>query len=140
MWASTARPTEPMNMQFKKAHQIYSECVSHGNYDCGIEELDRLILEGVDIQRSLQLRSHLHHLAGNPTQAMLDLNLAIEQDPESGGLYYDRGVLHQHQSAYHLALKDFCEAVHFASAAGDDDLIDAAEHHFIELLENMRSA
>lgn len=99
-----------------------------------------MILEDVEVHRALQLRSHLHYLAGNQVQAMLDLNQAIEQKPECGGLYYDRGVLHHHYSEYYPALKDFCEAVHLAQATGDDALIDAAEHHFIEILEKMRSA
>ncbi|MDF7825058.1 hypothetical protein P4B35_13630 [Pontiellaceae bacterium B12227] len=128
-----------MSERFEKAQKIYSECVSNEKYDRGFEELDGLIRDGVDIHSALQLRSHLHYLAGNKIQAKRDLDEAIELEPESGGLYYDRGVLHHHLKEYYLALRDFCEAVQLAQAMGDDDLIDAAEHHFIEILEQMRS-
>ncbi|WP_435577877.1 hypothetical protein [Gilvibacter sp.] len=98
-----------------------------------------MIQNGEDICSALSLRSHLHYLTANNDQAKHDLNAAIELDSQRRGLYYDRGVLHSHMKEYYLALKDFCEAVNLAQLAGDNDLIDAAEHHFIELLEKMRS-
>ena len=129
-----------MSERFEKAQKIYSECVRSESYDRGFEELDRLIIEGVDTHRALQLRSHLHYLVGNKIQAKRDLDAAIELEPKSSGLYYDRGVLHHHTKEYYLALRDFCEAVNLAQATGDDNLIDAAEHYFIGILEKMRSA
>ena len=129
-----------MSERFEIAHKIYSECVRNNNYDRGFKELDELINKGVDTHKALQLRSHLHYLVGNKDQAKCDLDEAIKLEPKSGGLYYDRGVLHHRFKEYYLALKDFCEAVNLAHTIGDDDLIDAAEHHFIEILEKMRSA
>ena len=129
-----------MSKDPEKANKIYSQAVSSKNYNLGIEKLSEMIHEGVDTCSALSLRSHLHYLTANTIQAKRDLNDAIELEPKVRGLYYDRGILHHHMKEYYLALKDFCEAVNLAQIAGDDDLIDAAEHHFIEILEKMRSA
>lgn len=119
---------------------IYAESVAHEAYQQGIEALGALMLEGADVSSALQLRSHLQYLAGDHARAKRDLDEAIRLSPQAGGLYYDRGVLHHRSGAYYLALRDFCEAVFCAHAVGDDDLIDAAEHHVMEIFEKMRRA
>lgn len=128
-----------MNSGFERTHRIYSDSIATKDFDGGIQALDTLIRDGIETQHALQFRSHLHFQAGNNAQAMRDLDNAIALGVKTGGLYYDRGVLHHHLGEHYLALRDFCEAVNLASAAGDDDLIDAAEHHFIEILDTMRS-
>ncbi|MDC7997988.1 hypothetical protein [Gilvibacter sediminis] len=123
----------------RKAQQVYSRAISSKDFYSGIQTLSEMIQNGEDPCSALSLRSHLHYLTANNDLAKRDLNDAISLEPESRGLYYDRGVLHSHMKEHYLALKDFCEAVNLAQMAGDNDLIDAAEHHFIELLENMRT-
>ncbi len=129
-----------MSAAFDKAQRIYSECVQTGNYEPSFDTLSALILKGDDVCRGLQLRSHLHYLAGNAGLAKSDLNEAISLAPSSAGLFYDRGSLHHHNNDYYLALRDFSDAVNLAHAVGDDDLIDAVEHHIIDILEKMRSS
>jgi len=70
--------------------------------------------------------------------ALCELNQAIETQPASRNLCYNRGVLQHRLGDWPGALRDFSEAVILAYQVGDSDLIDAAEHHFIELFEQMR--
>lgn len=122
-----------------KTYEVYSESINSGKYDQGIQALTEVIKENIEIEEALQLRSHLYHLTENFTQAKEDLDRAIAHNPNAKGCYYDRGSLHESTGEYYLALKDFSKAVHFAHQSGDDELIDAAEHHFVAILEKMRS-
>ena len=128
-----------MKNKSSEADNIYSDAISSENYTQGIEKLNHIIAKGAHTCKALQFRSHLHSINGDKIQAKRDLNEAIELEPTSSGLYYDRGCLHHQMKEYYLALKDFCEAVNLAHKAGDDDLIHAAEHHFSEILEDMVS-
>jgi len=123
----------------KKVHELYRECVRSEEYESGIQALSKMIAEGIETGTALSLRSHLYQLAGNHSQATQDLDRAIALKPESGALYHNRGSLRHTAKNYRLALADFCEAVLLAHAVGDDDLIDAAEHHFGAILEALRT-
>ncbi|MEM8557594.1 MAG: hypothetical protein AAGG50_07205 [Bacteroidota bacterium] len=77
-----------------KARSIYHECAQKQTYDEGIHALGALIAEGVEAGEVFQLRASLHAIVGDVSQAKRDLDTAIEIRPKSGGLYYDRGVVH----------------------------------------------
>lgn len=128
-----------MQENSKEASKIYARAISEEKYNQGIEKLSELIDTNLNISNALQLRAHLYTLVNNKVQAKRDLNEAITLDPQSSGLFYDRGCLHQQLKEYNLALKDFCEAVNLAHIAGDSELIYATEHHFTEILEEMVS-
>lgn len=128
-----------MNNNLEHAYKIYSKSIQDENYEPAFSALNKLIREQADAARALQLRAHLYQLSGKNDLAKHDLDAALKLNPSSGGLYYDRGALLHLQGQYYAALQDFCEAVNCAQALGDDDLIDAAEHHFIEILDKMRS-
>lgn len=54
-----------MSKSLEEAYKIYRECVLSEEYDRGIAALSLLIDDGVDAHKSLQLRAHLHGLAGD---------------------------------------------------------------------------
>ena len=128
-----------MKDKFKIAHDNYSSAISNQDYDDSIGELGDLISQDIEVTTCLTLRSHLYSLSGDINQAISDLDRAIELIPNSGSLYYSRGDLHRKDKGYYLSLRDLVEAVRLAQSKGDDDLIDAAEHIFIEIFEKMRS-
>jgi tetratricopeptide (TPR) repeat protein len=129
-----------MSDTYPEASRAYHECVAVREYARGIEAIGALIDgKGVGVHQELSLRSSLHSLAGDHARALADLDRAIEMAPGHGALYHDRGELHRRNGAYRLALRDYSEAVLLAHAAGDDGLIDAVEHFFIAILEDMRT-
>ena len=122
-----------------KASKIYHASVRDERYAQGIQALSALIAEGVETATALQLRANLHVLVGDRGRAIQDLDQAIRLSPEQRGLYHDRGSLHRADGESRLALADLCEAAVLAHEAGDDDLIDAVEHHVLAVLEEMRN-
>ena len=123
-----------------EAYKIYHESMLAKEYWQGIRALGSIVSKGDDIGQALSLRSHLLHLVGNEAEALRDLDRAIEIGYRPCGVYYDRGALHHRAKRYRLALFDLCEAVCLAYLEDDDRLIDAAEHQFIAIFEEMRSA
>jgi tetratricopeptide (TPR) repeat protein len=120
--------------------KIYHRCLAAGDYEQGITELGLIISKADNVGHALSLRSHLFHLMGDEAEALRDLDRAIELGYGSGAIYYDRGCLHHRAKRYRLALSDLCEAVCLADQDDDDGLIDAAEHVFAEIFEEMRNA
>lgn len=121
------------------AYAIYHDAVRSEDYAPAIAALGALADRGGDAVRALSLRSHLRLLAGDAAGALGDLDRAVGLAPGSGALRYSRAEVHRAGGAHRPALADLCEAVLLAHAAGDDGLIDAAEHAFAAILEGLRS-
>jgi tetratricopeptide (TPR) repeat protein len=129
-----------LNELQKKAHEIYQRSEFSAGVEVAISGLSELLKENEDDTVILSLRSNLYSRVGKKIEAKYDLNKAIKANPSGRGLYYDRGVINQSLGQLCEALSDFCEAVNLAYAVGDEDLIDAAEHHVIEVFEMMRGS
>ena len=92
-----------------------------------IEKLDKIALEGGKIDEVYNLRWHIHYLRNNLDDALRDLNLAIDINPESRNVLYNRGCLYHRMGELTEALSDFKFAVIIAEREGDEDLVDAVE-------------
>ena len=128
-----------MRETLQRAQEVYHACARTRDYAHGIETLGALLEEGGDTAQVLHLRASLYTMAGDPVRALEDLDAAVAAGPVWGGLYYDRGALHHGAGNHRRALSDLSEAVLMAHEAGDEDLIDAAEHIVIAVFEAMRA-
>jgi tetratricopeptide (TPR) repeat protein len=102
-------------------------------FDDVLELLAKSIEADENPARAYNLRWHIHYLRRDYAAAARDLDQAIAIEPGTRHAYYNRGVLRHHLGDYERALSDFYTAVKLAKASGDDDLVDAVEHHIYEI-------
>lgn len=108
-------------------------------YEQSMALLTKAVQENVDPAKAYGLRWHIHFLRGNYGLALRDLDHAILLNGNSANTFYNRGYLNRHMKRYGAALADFKQAMSLAKIHGDNDLVDAAEHHVYELKKRQMS-
>lgn len=126
----------------KEVHKLYQEAnpleCNSAHYDKILKILEQLTQNEEYLETSLSLRWHIYYLRAKYDLALNDLNKLIELNPLNRSVFYNRGFLKQHCRDYATALLDFEEVIRLTLRWQDDDLIDAVEHHIIELKEKLR--
>ena len=95
--------------------------------------LNQIIEHNLQFARAYNLRAHIRYLRRDYLGAIEDANHAIDLEPLVGAYYYNRGYYREYLKNFAGALGDFRHAREFGIEQGDDDLVDAADHHIPDL-------
>jgi tetratricopeptide (TPR) repeat protein len=127
----------------KEVQELYQEIDfltdNPSDYDVILGKLDELSQDKNYVESSLSLRWHIFYLKKDYSLSLADLDRLIKLNPMNRNAFYNRGTVQQHLKNYKKALKDFQNAMDLATKQQDDDLLDAVEHHIIELKEKVKT-
>ena len=82
-----------------------------GHIARGIERMTQLIEAGETRAETYSVRAGMYAENHQPELALLDLDLAVDQEPQNVNYVLARAYLHQQQGNKRLALKDFEQAI-----------------------------
>lgn len=82
-----------------------------GHLNRGIERMTQLIEAGETAAETYSVRAGMYAENHQPELALLDLDIAVSQEPENVNYVLARAYLHQQQGNKRLALKDFEQAI-----------------------------
>src|SRR5262249_53996012 len=103
------------------------------HYDLAFALLNQLIEHNPQFARAYNLRAHIRYLRRDDLGAIEDANDAIDRAPHVGAYYYNRGSYREYLKDFAGALGDFRHARELGIEQGDDDLVEAADHHIPDL-------
>jgi tetratricopeptide (TPR) repeat protein len=72
---------------------------------------------------------HIRYLRQDYAGALEDLKRALALQPDAPQAHYHVGLVREHLGETELARGAFLRAQELAAAAGDEDLVDAIDHH-----------
>ena len=102
-------------------------------YDELLAIADRSRDDGTETGALLGLSWHVRLLRGDTEGALADLDRALLLDPDSARLHYNQGIALRRAGNSTAAVEAFRAAAALARSAGDEDTVDAVEHHLAEL-------
>ncbi|MEM9999228.1 MAG: tetratricopeptide repeat protein [Bacteroidota bacterium] len=101
----------------------------NAEYDRVLELSDRARSEGATVLDAHSPAWHVRFLRRDFEGALRDLEQAIAIQPEAATHYYHLGLVRERLGDAEGARAAFLEARTWGEANGDDDLLDAVEHH-----------
>ena len=102
-------------------------------FDRALRLADEVIRDGVASAELHNTVWHIHYLRGEHDKALNHLEQALRLSPASSSIHYHLGLTRRARGELSAAIAAFTRARELADAAGDEDTVDAVEHHLAEL-------
>ena len=117
---------EPGDTQYHAANKLFED----GAYDRALAAYDEALLEDPNHIHAMRGRARSLMQLGQLLDALTMFDEAIALEPEFGGTYANRGILHDRMGNHELALQDYLQAL------GLDPEIAEGPHWLTRFLRN----